>query len=93
MAASHNSSPPASVYDMSDDEESDYNSVRRRSSASRGVKLLYAKSKVFVHPSPSSKDNIDGFIALYEQKSPAAPSAASSSTHIPSSSLILGWTP
>jgi hypothetical protein len=80
---------------MSDDEESDYNSVRRRSSASRGVKLLYAKSKVFVHPSPSSKDNIDGFVALYEQKSPStsSSSAASSSTHIPSSSLILGWTP
>ncbi|CAD0091867.1 unnamed protein product [Aureobasidium mustum] len=84
MAASHNSSPRGSVYDMSDDEESDYNSVRRRSSASRGVKLLYAKSKVFVHPSPSSKDNIDGFMALYEQKSPSASSAASSSTQIPS---------
>ncbi|CAD0113256.1 unnamed protein product, partial [Aureobasidium uvarum] len=95
-AASHHSSPPASVYDMSDDEESDYNSVRRRSSASRGVKLLYAKSKVFVHPSPSSKDNIDGFCALYEQKSPASassPASSSSTTHIPSSSLILAWTP
>ncbi|THW11089.1 RabGAP/TBC [Aureobasidium pullulans] len=93
MAASRNSSPPASVYDMSDDEERDYNSVRRRSSSSRGVKLLYAKSKVFVHPSPSSKDNIDGFIALYEQKSPSSSSAPSSSSQISSSSLILGWSP
>lgn len=92
---SRSSSPSTSVYDMSDDEESDYETVQRRpsGSGSRGVKLLYAKSKVFVHPSPSSKDNIDGFMALFEQKSPSLSSAPSASSKIPSSSLVLGWLP
>jgi hypothetical protein len=91
-----NNSPSASVYDMSDDDEIDYSSVRRRASSSGGVKLLYAKAKVFVHPSPSSKDNIDGVIALYQQKSPSespSSSPSSSSDHIPTSSLVLGWHP
>lgn len=38
-------SPTASFYDMSDDEEGDYNTIRHTSSGS-GVKLLYSKSKV-----------------------------------------------
>lgn len=38
-------SPTASFYDMSDDEEGDYSTIRR-SRSGKGVKLLYAKSKV-----------------------------------------------
>lgn len=47
MAASSESppSPTASFYDMSDDEEGEYNTVIHKKSG-RGVKLLYTKSKV-----------------------------------------------
>ena len=38
-------SPSASFYDMSDDEEGEYNTVRHAKTG-RGVKLLYSKSKV-----------------------------------------------
>lgn len=38
-------SPTASFYDMSDDEEGEYNTIRHTSSG-KGVKLLYTKSKV-----------------------------------------------
>ena len=38
-------SPSASLYDMSDDDEGDYNTIRR-SNTDSGVKLLYSKSKV-----------------------------------------------
>jgi len=38
-------SPSASFYDMSDDEEGEYNTVRNAKTG-RGVKLLYTKSKV-----------------------------------------------
>ena len=41
----HSPSPSASFYAMSDDEESDYNTVTH-SKSGRGVKLLYSKSKV-----------------------------------------------
>lgn len=38
-------SPTASFYDMSDDEEGDYSTIRH-SKSGKGVKLLYSKSKV-----------------------------------------------
>lgn len=38
-------SPSASFYDMSDDDEGEYNTIRH-TTTSRGVKLLYTKSKV-----------------------------------------------
>ncbi|KAK2877804.1 hypothetical protein FQN49_001177 [Arthroderma sp. PD_2] len=92
-------SPSASFYDVSDDEEGDYNTVTHTSSG-KGVKLLYSKSKVYVHPSASSKDNIPGFIALIQQKPtfPAPRKTASSSSPSPDkkidpSSLLLSWVP
>ncbi|OMP84571.1 GTPase-activating protein GYP7 [Diplodia seriata] len=89
-------SPTASFYDMSDDEEGEYNTIRHTSSGS-GVKLLYSKSKVYVHPTPSAKDNIPGFIALVQQRSPitndARPTSSSSSTSVAASSLLLSWVP
>ena len=60
-------SPTASFYDMSDDEETEYRAVGH-SHTRKGVKLLYAKCKVYVHPSPSAKDNVAGYIALMQQK-------------------------
>ncbi|OQO00055.1 hypothetical protein B0A48_14258 [Cryoendolithus antarcticus] len=68
-------SPSASFYALSDDEEGDYSTIRHAKSG-KGVKLLYAKSKVYVHPSPSAKDNIAGYIAILEQKGPALADAA-----------------
>ncbi|KAI9880168.1 MAG: GTPase activating protein [Pleopsidium flavum] len=90
-------SPSASFYDLSDGEEGEYNTITHTSSG-RGVKLLFSKSKVYVHPTPSSKDNIPGFIALVQQKPPADPTAprpTSSSTFNSSkaSSLLLAWVP
>ena len=38
-------SPSASFYDVSDDEEGDYNTVTHASTG-KGVRLLYSKSKV-----------------------------------------------
>lgn len=50
-----------------------------------------------MHPTPSAKDNIPGFIALIQQKSPtpndARPSTASSARSVHSSSLLLAWVP
>ncbi|KAF3490656.1 uncharacterized protein GIQ15_00173 [Arthroderma uncinatum] len=104
MAANHTPpasppSPSASFYDVSDDEEGDYNTVTHTRSG-KGVKLLYSKSKVYVHPSASSKDNIPGFIALIQQKQPASavpPESSSSSPlsdkKIDPSSLLLSWVP
>ncbi|GAB7350250.1 hypothetical protein MBLNU459_g0900t1 [Dothideomycetes sp. NU459] len=94
-AAPH--SPSASFYDMSDDEEGEFQSIRH-SKTDRGVKLL-PSPQVYVHPTPSSKDNIAGYIALVQQKpSPSAPTSpvTASSTHndrLGSSNLILAWLP
>ncbi|KAI4908900.1 hypothetical protein J4E90_008637 [Alternaria incomplexa] len=90
-------SPSASFYDLSDDEEGEYNTIRHTSSG-KGVKLLYTKSKVYVHPSPSSKDNIPGFVALVQQKSnrtvnDARPTSSSSARSVNASSLLLAWIP
>jgi len=38
-------SPSASFYDMSDDEEGDYSTIKHAKTG-KGVKLLYTKSKV-----------------------------------------------
>jgi hypothetical protein len=40
-------SPTASFYDMSDDEEGEYNTVVHKKTG-RGVKLLYTKSKASI---------------------------------------------
>ncbi|SLM36877.1 gtpase-activating protein gyp7 [Lasallia pustulata] len=90
-------SPSASFYDLSDDEEGEYNTIMH-SSAGRGVKLLFSKSKVYVHPTPSSKDNIPGFIALIQQKPPTAeptqrPTSSSSNKSLKASSFLLAWVP
>lgn len=52
-------------------------------------------TKVYVHPTPSSKDNVAGYIALVEEKpSPNAPRpSTASSDHAGSSNLILAWLP
>ncbi|PYI10745.1 putative GTPase activating protein [Aspergillus sclerotiicarbonarius CBS 121057] len=86
-------SPTASYYDVSDDEEDDYNTISHATSR-RGVKLLFSKSKVYVHPTPSSKDNIPGFIALIQQK-PLPPFRNTASSNSPSdiSSYLLAWVP
>ncbi|KAL2351379.1 rab-GTPase-TBC domain-containing protein [Cryomyces antarcticus] len=90
-------SPTASFYDMSDDEEGEYHTIKH-SQSGKGVKLLYAKSKVYVHPTPSAKDNIPGFIALLQLKSPSATSptrraSSASAKSVASSSLLLAWVP
>ena len=78
---------------MSDDSEGEYSTIRH-SKSGKGVKLLFAKSKVYVHPTPSAKDNVPGWFALMQQKpgrttsisstksqpmSPTSPGAGSSS--------------
>lgn len=52
--------------------------------------------QVYVHPTPSAKDNIPGFIALLQQKSPRRSSLAWSprdNESIASSDLLLAWIP
>ena len=90
-------SPTASVYDLSDGEEDEYNTIMH-STSGRGVKLLFSKSKVYVHPTPSSKDNIPGFIALIQQKAPNVdpdqrPTSSSSSRSNKATSYLLAWLP
>jgi hypothetical protein len=51
-----------------------------------------------VHPSPSAKDNIPGFVALVQQKgrtaaNDARPTSSSSAPDINASSLLLAWMP
>ncbi|KAK8035062.1 GTPase-activating protein GYP7 [Apiospora rasikravindrae] len=84
---------------MSDDEEGDYNTITHTESG-RGVKLLFSKSKVYVHPTPSAKDNIPGFIALLQQKGPrnerptsSSSKASTSAASAASSDLLLAWIP
>ncbi|KAI0119395.1 RabGAP/TBC [Daldinia grandis] len=90
------SSPTGSFYAMSDDEEGEYDTITHTETG-KGVKLLFSKSKVYVHPTPSSKDNIPGYIALLQQKGPrgerptSSSSAASSS--LASADLLLAWLP
>ncbi|KAK6080237.1 GTPase-activating protein GYP7 [Seiridium cupressi] len=81
---------------MSDDSENDYDTITHTESG-RGVKLLYSKSKVYIHPTPSAKDNIAGFVALLQQKGPpnARPTSSSSRASITpaASDLLLAWVP
>jgi len=89
-------SPTGSFYAMSDDEEGDYNTVTHTETG-RGVKLLYSKSKVYIHPTPSAKDNIPGYIALLQQKGRPGERPMSSSSQLSnspaSSDLLLAWLP
>ncbi|KAI1262577.1 GTPase-activating protein GYP7 [Xylariaceae sp. FL1019] len=89
-------SPTGSFYAMSDDEEGEYNTITHMQSG-RGVKLLYSKSKVYIHPTPSAKDNIPGYVALLQQKSPPGerPTSSSSNASVSpaSSDLLLAWLP
>ncbi|ETS03039.1 putative GTPase activating protein [Trichoderma reesei RUT C-30] len=90
-------SPAGSFYAMSDDEEGGYETITHTQSG-RGVKLLFSKSKVYVHPTPSAKDNIPGYIALLQQRStrrdrPPTASSTNKSNRIASSDLLLAWVP
>ncbi|KAI5803088.1 rab-GTPase-TBC domain-containing protein [Geopyxis carbonaria] len=88
-------SPTASYYDLSDDNELDYNTITH-SATGRSVKLMYSKSKVYVHPSAAQRDNIAGFVALVQQKPPPSQNTtteSSSSTGPPASTLLLAWLP
>ncbi|KAF4556660.1 putative GTPase-activating protein 4 [Elsinoe fawcettii] len=90
-------SPSGSFYAMSDDSEGEYNTIRSQTTG-RGVKLLFSKSKVYVHPSASAKDNIPGFIALIQQKSSPKSSTSSTSTtqaksEVDPKNLLLAWVP
>lgn len=51
-------SPTASFYDLSDDEEGEYNTIMH-SSSGRGVKLLFSKSKVCTTSSTHKAYKID----------------------------------
>ena len=68
---------------MSDDEEGDYNTITHTETG-RGVKLLFSKSKVYIHPTPSARDNIPGYIALLQQKHPRASLLSPNNTTSPS---------
>lgn len=91
-------SPNGSFYALSDDEEGEYNTIRAARSG-KGVKLLFCKSKVYVHPTASAKDNIPGFVALIQQKPAPASSTPVSSPQgkhkdaQAASSLFLAWIP
>ncbi|KAL9947683.1 GTPase activating protein [Verticillium nonalfalfae] len=90
------SSPSGSYYALSDDDEGEYNTITHTETG-RGVKLLFSKSKVYVHPTPSAKDNIPGYIALLQQKGHRNGRPLSSSSLEPgsvaSSDLLLAWLP
>ncbi|KHN95685.1 Rab-GAP/TBC domain protein [Metarhizium album ARSEF 1941] len=80
---------------MSDDEEGGYDTITHTETG-RGVKLLFSKSKVYIHPTPSAKDNIPGYMALLQQKPPTGRPTSSSSheSKAPGSSdLLLAWVP
>ncbi|KAH7152064.1 rab-GTPase-TBC domain-containing protein [Dactylonectria estremocensis] len=91
-------SPSTSFYALSDDEEGEYNTITHTKTG-RGVKLLFSKSKVYVHPTPSAKDNIPGYIALLQQRGRrgdrplSADSASNETPSIASSDLLLAWIP
>ncbi|KAF3356497.1 hypothetical protein VdG1_03777 [Verticillium dahliae VDG1] len=90
------SSPSGSYYALSDDDEGEYNTITHTETG-RGVKLLFSKSKVYVHPTPSAKDNMPGYIALLQQKGHRNGRPLSSSSLEPgsvaSSDLLLAWLP
>jgi hypothetical protein len=59
--------------------------------------LTLHRHQVYIHPTPSSKDNIPGYIALLQQKGrrSSRPTSSSSreSASIASSDLLLSWVP
>ncbi|PGH12758.1 hypothetical protein AJ80_06582 [Polytolypa hystricis UAMH7299] len=89
-------SPTASFYDISDDDEGEYNTITHARTG-KGVKLLFSKSKVYIHPTPSAKDNIPGFIALIQQKpAPTSDDEQPTSSSYKTShagSYLLAWVP
>ncbi|KAL4778640.1 rab-GTPase-TBC domain-containing protein [Aspergillus varians] len=88
-------SPSASFFDVSDEDEDEYSTIAH-SASKKGVRLLFSKSKVYVHPTPSAKDNIPGFIALVQQKPlpPPYSEISSESSNKPDlSSYLLAWVP
>lgn len=87
-------SPANSFYALTDDEENGFDTIAC-SETGRGVKLLFSKSKVYIHPTPSSKDNIPGYVALLQQKSnhDRPTSASSRDSSVASSDLLLAWVP
>ncbi|KAK5676939.1 GTPase activating protein [Elasticomyces elasticus] len=93
-SAASPSSPTASFYDMSDTSDPEYSSIRpTRSSSSKGVKLLYAKSKVYVHPTASAKDNVAGWLALVQQKGRTYSSTSTTSQTASGGDVLLAWLP
>ena len=60
--------------------------------------MLITILQVYIHPTPSSKDNVAGFIALIKQKSPTSeerPRSSSSASTTPTSATeyLLAWLP
>lgn len=98
---------------MSDDEEGGYSTIMHtetgrgvkllfsKSKVCIGPSCLYIPTnmfmQVYVHPTPSAKDNIPGYMALLQQKPPAPGRPTSSSSHEStspaSSDLLLAWVP
>ncbi|PBP22823.1 GTPase-activating protein GYP7 [Diplocarpon rosae] len=106
-------SPSNSFYAMSDDDEGDYNTIAHTSSGRGVKLLyskskashvprqreheVVNRPQVYIHPTPSAKDNIPGYIALLQQK-PVPDSRPASSSSTPakaktSASLLLAWVP
>jgi hypothetical protein len=56
-------SPSASYYDLSDDDENEYNAIAH-SRSGRGVKLLYSKSKVGTYQNATMRRNNSQEIGL-----------------------------
>jgi len=56
-------SPTASLYDMSDNDEGEYNTIAHASSR-KGVKLLYSKSKVREPLTSSATDQLTCYLGL-----------------------------
>ena len=77
---------------------SSYSSPRARYVSLEERQLVNATDslKVYVHPTPSAKDNIPGFIALVQQRSnplSTVASGASASASKDASSYLLAWVP
>ncbi|KAI1000981.1 GTPase-activating protein [Podosphaera aphanis] len=84
----------SNFYTLNDDAQDDHDMIRGNDSSSN-FKLLYSKNKVYLHPTPSKKDNIPGFIALIQKESTTSlGSDQATPEHCQnSSSLLLAWIP
>ncbi|PMB66280.1 GTPase-activating protein GYP7 [Beauveria bassiana] len=85
-------SPSNSYYAVTDDDEGAYDTITHTETG-KGVKLLFSKSKVYVHPSPSSKDNIPGYVALLQQKTTIGAASSNDSSSPSAADLLLAWVP